>query len=193
MLTHTQEQFLTLLRAGLWDHVADTTDLHDIDWKAIYTIADEQTVVGLVADAIGKLPDTVMPAIEEKVDFILDKPNIEKSHLKLNKRARQVVQFLNEHEIPSVLLKGQGVAQNYIHPTSRTCGDIDLYVGKKNYEKTIALLKPLSDDPDAPLEETVKHASFDLAEVHVEIHKMVSTLDSRKRDDFLQAWRSPIT
>ena len=187
MLTHTQEQFFALLRAGLWDKPIDTEELGtDVDWKEIYKIAREQTVIGLIADAINTLPAAQRPPMPILQRFIMEKLAIERSHVKLNAVLNEVVQALNAHNIPHILLKGQGVAQNYAHPTSRTCGDIDLYVGEKNYTKANIIIKAISDHPEKKAEESIKHASFKVNGVEIEVHRMASILDSRKSDRCFQ-------
>lgn len=57
LLTNNQQAFLELVRAGLWADVG-SMDLrnHDflehVDWEAIYQLAGEQSVVGLVTAGI---------------------------------------------------------------------------------------------------------------------------------------------
>ena len=57
LLTNNQQAFLEFVRAGLWADVG-SMDLrnHDflehVDWEAIYQLAGEQSVVGLVTAGI---------------------------------------------------------------------------------------------------------------------------------------------
>ena len=107
--------------------------------------------------------------------FAIDKLNIERSHVKLNSVLNLVVEALTAQGIPHIILKGQGVAQNYPNPTSRTCGDIDLYVRIENYATAINTLHPLSNNPEKKLEETIKHASVFIQGIDIEIHKIAAT------------------
>ena len=221
MLTHTQLQFLVLLRAGLWDKPVNINELLDpekyqstenknkpqnkrnnkkntesandsqgivIDWPAIYHISREQTVVGLIVDAINTLPAELMPPKAIAQRFAIDKLNIERSHLKLNSVLKIVVEALNKEGIPHVLLKGQGVAQNYPNPTSRTCGDIDLYIGQDNFEYTKEILITLSDNPKEKIKETIKHASFQIHGIEIEIHRIATYFGSQRTNERFQSY-----
>ena len=46
---------------------------------------------------------------------------------------------LNTHNIPFVLLKGQGLAQLYFNPLGCQLGDLDIYVCTEYYNKTQTL------------------------------------------------------
>ena len=203
MFTQTQLQFLVLLRAGLWNKAEIIDELthpkacqahgnevinQPIDWTSIYRISREQTVVGLIADAIGNLPPEQQPAKAIAQRFAIDKLNVERSHLKLNAVLNLVVGTMNEIGTRHVLLKGQGVAQNYNSPTSRVCGDIDLYIGEANYRKACEAIKDISDSGAPASAETIKHASYIVKGIDIEIHRMTSTLDSNRCNKALQAW-----
>ena len=56
-MTRSQQQFLELLRSGLWGKPADASIFQgEIDWQSIVRIAKEQTVQVLVANGIETLP-----------------------------------------------------------------------------------------------------------------------------------------
>ena len=48
----------------------------------------------------------------------------EQAHTLLNSTIAQIVNALDAEGVPSVLLKGQAVAQNYLRPKSRSCFSI---------------------------------------------------------------------
>ena len=220
MLTHTQLQFLVLLRAGLWAKPVNIDELLDpekyqstenknkpqnkrnnrkntestnnsqgivIDWPAIYRISREQTVVGLIADAINTLPAELMPPKAIAQRFAIDKLNIERSHVKLNSVLNLVVEALNAQGIPHVLLKGQGVAQNYPNPTSRTCGDIDLYVGEEKFEPALNIIRSIEGSKESEIENE-KHTSFTLKGITIEMHKYTAVMPQNKLNKLYHEW-----
>jgi hypothetical protein len=102
----------------------------------------------------------------------------------LNATLAEITELLNANSIPSVILKGQGVAQNYRKPEQRMSGDIDLYVGEANYKKAIDILQhsgnqAVLQNPAGTMQksnETVKHYHMQYGDVQVELHKFANYL-----------------
>ena len=69
----------------------------------------------------------------------------EQMHSLLNSTIAQIVDALEAEGVHSVLLKGQAVAQNYLCPKSRSCGDIDLYTGHGGYQKAFEIIESLHE------------------------------------------------
>ena len=189
--TFAQQQFLELLRAGLWGTPADPALFTEeaTDWKQIYRIAKEQTVQVIVADGIETLPKENWPPKEIMLKFMMVKVKTSQMHTLLNTTLCQVVNALNAENLPSVLLKGQGVAQNYRHPESRMCGDIDLYVGIENFEKvcdTIASLSPTPQEEDCSGHEM--HVHLELNGVTIEAHRKASGSANKRQDELFDNW-----
>ena len=133
-MTTAQQQFLELLRSGLWDRPADSSIFKETDWKNVYRIAIEQTVIAIITYGIETLPKEMLPPKEIMMKLLVARLRIEQSHNLLNSTLNQIIKALKDDGIPSVLLKGQGVAQNYWKPEGRNCGDIDLYTGKPSWK-----------------------------------------------------------
>lgn len=189
--TFAQQQFLELLRAGLWGTPADPSHFtkEATDWKQIYRIAKEQTVQVIVADGIETLPKENWPPKEIMLKFMMVKVKTSQMHTLLNTTLSQVVNALNAEGIPSVLLKGQGVAQNYRHPESRMCGDIDLYVGKKNFEKAsdvICTLDPTQFKEE--IEQDALHRNFTINGTEIELHKHSTSSANQKQRRLINEW-----
>ena len=53
--------FLALVEAGLWEKDVRLSQLKDIDYNEIYRLAEEQTVVGLVASGLEYVIDVKIP------------------------------------------------------------------------------------------------------------------------------------
>ena len=190
-ITFAQQQFLELLRAGLWGTPADPRlfPIGKTDWKQICRIAKEQTVQVIVADGIETLPKENWPPKEIMFKFMMVKVKTSQMHTLLNTTLCQVVNALNAEGIPSVLLKGQGVAQNYRNPESRMCGDIDLYVGKENFEKaseTICRLDPTQIIEE--IEHDALHRNFEINGASLELHQKATNSANRRQGRLIDIW-----
>ena len=189
-MTISQQQFLELLRSGLWGTPADPAlfTKETTDWKQIYRIAKEQTVQVIVADGMESLPKELWPAKEIMLKFMLAKVKASQMHSLLNSTICQVVKTLKSENIPSVLLKGQGLAKNYRIPESRMCGDIDLYVGLENFEKAYRLLTGEDSKEKYNTLDRTLHGELQIGNAMVELHKRADSFNSPKLDKSLQQW-----
>ena len=123
-MTLAQQQYLELLRAGLWSKSADQSLFQgEVDWKAILRTSHQQTTNIIVADGIDTLPPSLCPPKKRIFKLAIRRTENTLMHNLLNTTLNQAVQALNAEGIWSILLKGQGVANNYINPQSRMCGD----------------------------------------------------------------------
>ena len=60
-LDNNQQAFFALMRAGLWEKEARLSLYNDIDFSEVYRIAEEQSVVGLVAAGLEHVADMRVP------------------------------------------------------------------------------------------------------------------------------------
>lgn len=183
-------QFFSLLRSGLWDIEPDLELFSKtVDWKSILVISEKQTVIGVVFDGILKLPSEMQPPqklMHKLVQYVIQ---IEQSHELLNKQLVDVVPKMQAEGIQAILLKGQGVAQNYPNPIRRQCGDIDLFVGEQNCVRAMELLVSLGADPDNKTQKkSPKHESFYLNKVNIELHFLIEKLRNPIFNKRFQAW-----
>lgn len=189
-MTQSQAQYLELLRSGLWGTPADSSLFQgEVNWKAILRIAKEQTTQVIVTDGIEALPSELWPAKEIMFKLIAIRVKTKHLHLQLNSALTKIAKALNAESLPSVLLKGQGVAHNYRLPESRMCGDIDLYVGKENFEKAsdvICTLNPTQTKEE--IEHDALHRHFDIDEVTLELHQKASSSANRRQKKLFDAW-----
>jgi hypothetical protein len=150
-MTPTQQQFISLLKCGLWGAHPTAAEFANADWPAIVKIAKEQCVTALITDAMNELAAnnvSIDKAILYKANF--DAVRIAQRNAQLNATLVEITELLNSNNVPSVILKGQGVAQNYRNPNQRMSGDIDLYVGEKNYAKAVAILQEWDVKTESP-------------------------------------------
>lgn len=182
----TRNILLKLVRSALWG--VPISDLpSDIDWNKVCLLAKQQTLLGLVADAVQKLPHDQKP--EEKIIRKLQAwcmKNVQ-AHYLITSRLAKSVEILRSEGVEPVLFKGHGLALNYPDPLSRSCGDIDLYVGRDRYEKTVKVcIENFGSDPDAS--ESSKHYHFDYQGVILELHRIAENLPGPAENRRYQAW-----
>ena len=145
------DAFFALLRGGLWsnDNLNLDVDFDGVDWGEVYQLAEDQSVVGLVAAGIdyfkGRIPSLIYPQ-EWVLQFIGQSLQIEQQNSELNKFIRALVEKMRKADIYALLVKGQGIAQCYEKPLWRACGDVDLLLSGDNYKKAKAFLLPMASE-----------------------------------------------
>lgn len=180
-----KEVFLSLVRAGLWEEVNDNdlpalqacdlsgANLNEnhfkgIDWGGVQELAEEQSVVGLIAAGVDKLPAGTLP-LTEKLTILGKCQLIEQRNQAMNSFLAELVQRLHEAGINAVLVKGQGIAQCYAKPQWRSSGDVDLLLDEVNYKKAKDLLMPLATNAGKEFEYN-QHQSLTIGSFTVELH-----------------------
>lgn len=190
-MNRSQTQFLELMRAGLWGVAADPDNFKpdSTDWRAVLRIAKEQTMMVVVTDGIETLPKELWPPKEVMMKLAMMRVKTSQAHQLLNSTIAQIVAALEAEGVHSVLLKGQGIAQNYRRPESRTCGDIDLYTGLGGYTRAYEIIDALHEGrPHKEAAECTHHLHTDLNGVEVEIHRQTSFLHGKRMDANFQEW-----
>ena len=130
----------------------------------LYNLAKKQSSIGIVYEGLLTLPVELRPSRSIFLQWSNVVASIEESNEHLNKELKNVFTLYRQHGLTPVLLKGQGVAQNYRHPYRRQCGDIDVYLGKE-MQKANELLRPEAVHED---EEMAKHTAFQWHNVEIE-------------------------
>jgi len=187
-MTTEHQQFLELLRFGLWNKPVDVSLFNNsTDWDAVLKHAKQQTVLGFVSEGICSLSPDQQPSSSIVSKMRGQLIMIMHSHAKLNRVLAEVVTTLSAQGFSPVLLKGQGVALNYPEPTLRQCGDIDLYIGRKDYERACSFVRDLYG-ADETGTESDKHYHFEYQGVVVEIHRIAERLPLPLYDRRFLVW-----
>lgn len=180
-----QQQFLELVKTGLFpDHNARILPHgNSVDWDMLYRLAEEQSVMGLIAAGIENLPASERPSKELVLQFIGSTFQLEQRNKAMNTFVAKLMEQLRAEDIYAILVKGQGIAQCYEKPLWRACGDVDLLLSESNYERAKELLCPLATDVETEYTH-FKHQGMTIDGWVVELH---GTLHSRlsKRVDRL--------
>ena len=135
--------FLELVRAGLWEREARLLQYNDICYSAIMLLAEEQSIVGLVAAGLEHVVDTSYPK-ENVLQFVGQALQLEQRNLAMNQFIAMLIEKMRTAGIYTLLLKGQGGAQCYERPLWRACGDVDLFLSDDNYDKAKKFLTSLA-------------------------------------------------
>lgn len=130
---------LNILRSGLWNERHSNTII-SCDFSELLAIAERQAVLGVVGQVIStdKVRYDIPIELMKKVKAYMTR--IYLSNEIVNEKLIETLKFLRENHIEPILLKGQSVAQLYLEPKLRMCGDIDFYVGENKYKESYTAL-----------------------------------------------------
>ena len=179
------EVFLTLLRAGLWGTEAVLAPADPADWKDVFTLASEQTVIGLVGEGLQHASGTLPP---ESVlhAFIGTSYGTELRNREMNAFLSGQYAAMSEAGIRAVVLKGQGIACCYRNPMWRQSGDIDYLLSAEDYASAKDLLVPKADEADHE-DKALLHYPLHFGDIVVELHGTLHTDISRRIDRCMSA------
>ena len=189
VMDKNQQAFFVLLRAGLWEDAGLPFTAYGlqesggaVDWSKVLDLAEEQSVVGLLAAGIEhfKFQDSGFKSPKPiALQFIGRTVQLEQRNQAMNYFIGVLVEKMREAGIYTVLVKGQGLAQCYERPLWRSCGDVDFFLDDENYERAKGFLKPLAVSVE---EEYVreKHLGMTIDPWVVELHgRLYSGLSGR--------------
>lgn len=129
-----QQVFLALVRGGLWEKEVRLSQFGEVDYEEVMSLAEEQSVVGLITAGLEHVKDVKVPK-EELLQFVGQSLQIEQRNEAMNAFIEDLYGRMQRRDMYSILMKGQGIAQCYERPLWRTSGDIDLLLNGDNYER----------------------------------------------------------
>lgn len=192
--------FFSLLRSGLWEQPTRLSEWRDVDFNAVYDLADGQSVVGLVAAGLEHVQDRKVTK-PQALPFLKKVFGLESRNAEMNLFIADLFRKLSEEGIYSLLVKGQGVGQCYERPQWRSAGDVDLLLDEKNYQKAKALLLPLASFVDHEYSDRI-HLALTIDSWTVELHgsmrssrlgRVNSCIEAAQEDTFrngrVRVWR----
>ena len=167
-MSNTEQVFFALLRSGLWELEIELLPYGPVDFDAIYKLAEEQSVIGLVGAALEHITDG-KPGKMQIRPFLTWVIAQEQRNSAMNEFIGWLWKRLHEEQIDSVLIKGQGIAQCYSRPNWRAAGDVDLLLDASNYERAKGVLCPLASSVEVE-GIAAKHQGMTLGGFEVELH-----------------------
>ena len=184
-MDNNQKAFFELLRAGLWEKEVRLSPYNNIDYSVILNLAEEQSVVGLVAAGLEHVSDVKVPQ-QWALQFAGQTIQLEQRNKAMNAFVAKLIGMLRNEDIYTLLVKGQEIAQCYERPLWRACGDVDLYLSNDNYEKAKKLLLPIATNIEKE-EKTRLHLGMTVdgwvVELHGTMHAKLSRRMNRVADD----------
>lgn len=167
--------FFALLRSGMTGESVPEAELPDhINWEGVVALARKHTVLGIVIAAVQTLPAHLRPDVALTTKMNKFALGLLKTNIVLDRTVAKLVSFLHNHGVNGVLLKGQGIARVYRDPYIRQVGDIDYYVGSKQYSRAVALCKEHLMVKGEKGDENTQHFDFTLDRVTVELHRIAT-------------------
>lgn len=178
-IDNNTKAFLELVRAGLWEKEARLLPFNDIDYSRVLTLAEEQSVVGLVAAGLAHVSDVKVPK-EDALQFVGQALQMEQRNDAMSKFTAVAVEKMRKNGLNPLLVKGQGIGQCYVRPQWRASGDIDFFFSKEDYPKAVEFFTSWSGNVVQDSRYT-KSFGVIMGPWFIEIHGTLrSTLSSRQ-------------
>ncbi len=178
-LDNNTQAFLALVRAGLWEKEIQLRPFGNVDYDDIMRLAEEQSVVGLVAAGLEHVAEKIPK--ETALQFVGYALQIEQRNADMNRFIGVLVEKLRRDDIYTLIVKGQGIAQCYERPLWRTSGDIDFLLSYSNYEKAKEVLLPLATAVEKE-DKNSNHLGFTIGPWPVELHGSLRSNCLRRMD-----------
>lgn len=179
-----KDVFFQLLRIGLWNNGALITKspLTAEDWSKIYSIAINHTLDGLIYDSFAFLTPEQLPPSTLRMKWAIRIDQIERHNALMNTVIANQYKDFCEQGLSPILQKGQGVAQYYITPEHRICGDIDWYFEDRGYKQARNFLKKKS----ITINDTAGFSlDYDWKGIHIEHHKLLFDVRNPLKSGYL--------
>lgn len=191
MLSLSERQLIGLVKAGIWGTEIDRQlfDGQTVDWDKLISLCDQQTVVGVVTDALTMLPTSMQPPKSKYFLLVKQAGEIEKENVKMYDMVPTLIEEIGKEGIKTWLLKGQGVGLCYRNPYRRTSGDVDLFVGftpsdYSHAKETLVGLGAKATD----IEDHRQHAEYSWHDIIVELHGIIRMKICKQFDEQFPQW-----
>ena len=170
---------LSLVRSALGTQDADVT-VHQCRvsdpsfWKEVYSLARQQTVTGLMYQALSALPAMMHVPEDIVLSLAAQSARVEKRSAAVQKQAETMLGSLRRAGLSPVLMKGPAVAAFYPKPLLRESGDIDLYFTDAELPTALRLFKEKGYTPVLTSDGSYfcddRPASVDIHSRYVDLH-----------------------
>lgn len=184
IISNNQQVFFKLIQSGLWGNEILLSPFKEIDYEIIFSLAEAQSIIGLVAVGLENVKDVKIPQ-NWALQFAGKTLQIEQQNKAMNLFIVNLIEKLRKNDIYTLLLKGQGVALCYERPLWRSSGDVDLFLSEDNYKKAKSVLVPMASNIE-PENVGKKHLGMSIDNWVVELHSSLSAGLSAKIDDGLE-------
>lgn len=162
--------FCNLLRIGLGLSRNFPYILTENEWHVLLTMAKQQTVQGVLFNALSRLPVDSRPPRVLLMQLSLSVEAIRGTNIRMNQECARYTHFFMERGFKSAILKGQANARLYPDPQSRQAGDIDIWIpGGYDKVKNLLLELGLISEKDFTSKKH-RHIGFRSQGIEIEVH-----------------------
>lgn len=138
-MNQTEQVFLSLLRNYVCGQKLKA--LPNVDWQALYNLAQSHNVTGLVGRILADLPTDHRPPKALAVAFRQAMGQTLMSYEKRMAAVQVMEQTLTDAHVPYLTVKGACTAAAYPDPSLRTCGDIDIVLTPDHQREAVRTLE----------------------------------------------------
>lgn len=158
--------FFELIQVAIGTRKRLSVSPSDKEWEELFMKSQQQTIAGVVFDGIQVLPKEQYPPKSLMFRWLALCEQIRRQNIVMDQRVREVSEIFGKAGFRSCILKGQGNAQMYPNPLSRTPGDIDIWIDGTRQEITDFVRSKVSDAYGQ-----YQHIEFRIfKDVEVEVH-----------------------
>lgn len=154
-----------------------------IIWHDLLIFAKKQTIVGVYWQGINQLGDKVnnRPTEDDVMEWMGEYQKIVRNNFKVDNAVSNLSSFLNQYDIDFFIFKGQTVARYYPFPESRTSGDVDFYVFRKDWENAVKILSKQTKIID---NYSFRHIDFEISGIPFEMHYHITLFASKDKQQY---------
>lgn len=158
---------LSLLKASLL--TGDQVEIED--WESVFAEMKRQTVAALPGEWLKSHP---IPGASSWSNYCLLQHG---QWVKAMYGQGQLLELLDKHDIPCVILKGAAASMAYPQPSLRTTGDVDFLVKRADFEKAATLLEANGYAVSHEKNEESHHYAYSKDGVSYELHRRLGSLE----------------
>ncbi len=176
--------FLELLQVALGTRGCLSRTPSATEWVELYKASQTQTVVGIMADGLERLPHDQLPMKELLLQWIGMCQIIEAQNALHQSVLIKTRDCLANGGVSVAFMKGLVCGTRYPNPKRRVSGDIDFVVAEKDFDKTLDLLEAIGTVDRELIHE--HHGMAFVDDVQLEPHYKVHNYQSPSVDDAMQ-------
>lgn len=182
-INHTYKDCLfSFIRSALWGET-HSGGLSAEGFKEIMTLAEQQTVTGLVFDALQEIQ--IEGARIEVLTYVAIMEQVKQYNRELNNELKDFALQCKKNNIDYFVVKGQTVAALYRNPLLRSSGDIDFLV-KDEYDAVKSRVE-MALGVMLPRKMLEKEVAFDRHGAHYELHTSLRTYIGKSHQKYWDA------
>ena len=163
-----------ILRQSLFpsDH-SDTVVSPSSDWDTIYSEMQLHTVSSL---AYPWLKKHTIPNPDIQDIWIASCLQQQTRWIQVMHAQEQLINLMEQHNIPTVIIKGAATMMYYPHPTMRAAGDVDFLVKREDFGAATEILKNNGYHLEYENNPENHHLSFEKNGISFELHKRLAII-----------------